>query len=286
MYNFGNIEKLDNWLTANIDNMLACFIAHRRNSSERRLNHSSLNFAGFQHGSVENYASFSNVRYYMLVKILLVGRNAMLREGLHSLLQNKPDLSDKSDMEVVGQAEDVPTAIRLSRQLKPDVAVIDVDMPGMDGIDATRQLTNENPPVKVAAISMSTKRSFILEVLRAGASGYILKERAFHHLVTAIETICAGEVYLCSKAANVIVNNIRNHLWTDQSSDGQLTSRECEVLKMLAEGKASKEIALIIGISIKTVDATRRRIMQKLDIENFAHLVKYAIREGLTSVDV
>ncbi len=216
----------------------------------------------------------------MSVKILLVGRHAMLREGLRSLLQNE------LDKEVVGEAADGPTAVRLTRQFKPDVAVIDVDMPGTDGIDATRQLTNENPPVKIAAISNNIKRNFILEALKAGASGYIHKERAFHHLVTAIETIYAGETYLCSKAAKIVVNDyIRDRFGTDYSSNGSLTKREREVIKMLAEGKPSKEIAHIIGVSIKTIDAARRRIMQKLNIESFAHLVKYAIREGLTSVD-
>ncbi len=216
----------------------------------------------------------------MSVQILLVGHHAMLREGLRSLLQNK------SDMEVVGESADGSTAIRLARQLKPDVAVIDVDMPGMDGIDVTRQLTHESYPVKVVAVSTSLKRSFISEVLRMGASGYVLKERAFHHLVTAIETVRAGEIYLCSKTANILVNDyIRGRLWAGYSSNGHLTDREREVIKMLAEGKPSKEIALIMGVSVKTVDATRRRIMQKLNIENFAQLIKYAIREGLTSVD-
>ncbi len=204
----------------------------------------------------------------------------MLREGLRSLLQNR------SDMEVVGEAADGPTAVRLARQLKPDVAVMDVDMPGMDGIDATRQLTCENHPVKVVAISTSLKRNFISEILRAGASGYIPKECAFHHLVTAIETVRTGEVYLCSKTTNVLVNDyIRGRFLADYPSDGSLTKREREVLKLLAEGKPSKEIALIKDVSVKTVDATRRRIMQKLNIESFAHLIKYAIREGLTSVD-
>ena len=221
-----------------------------------------------------------DVRYFMSIKILLVGRHAMLREGLRSLLQNQ------SDMEVVGEAADTPTAIRLARQLKPEIAVMDVDMPGMSGIDATRQLTNGNHPLRVVAISTSLKRNFISEVLRAGASGYILKERAFHYLVTAIETVQTGEVYLCSKATNVLVNDyIKGYPWTDNSSNGSLNDREREVLKLLAEGKASKEIAFIRGVSIKTIDATRRRIMQKLNIESFANLVKYAIREGLTSVD-
>jgi len=216
----------------------------------------------------------------MSVKILLVGRHAMLREGLRSLLQNK------LDFEVVGEAADGPTAVRLARQLKPEIAVMDVDMPGMDGIDATRRLTNESHPVKVIAISKSLERNFISEILRAGASGYIPKESAFHHLVTAIETVRTGEVYLCSKTTNVLVNDyIRGHFLADYPSDGSLTKREREVLKLLAEGKPSKEIALIKDVSVKTVDATRRRIMQKLNIESFAHLIKYAIREGLTSVD-
>lgn len=216
----------------------------------------------------------------MSVRILLVGRHAMLREGLRSLLQNK------SDMEVVGEATDGPMAIRLARQLKPEVAVMDVDMTGLDGIDATRRLTNEFPTVKVVAISSNLKRSFIVEILQAGASGYILKERAFHHLVTAIETVMGDDKYLCSKATNIVVDDyIRGHRATACSSEVPLIDREREILKLLAEGKSSKEIALIMGVSVKTVDATRRRIMQKLNVESFAQLVKYAIREGLTSVD-
>jgi DNA-binding NarL/FixJ family response regulator len=216
----------------------------------------------------------------MAVKILLVDDHKMFRQGLCSLLE------EQSGMEVVGEAEDGTRAIQLARELKPDIIVMDVDMPGMNGIDATRRISLEMPDIKLVALSTYLKKAFIIEMLRAGASGYILKERAFVKLVEAVNTVTAGETYLCSKAASVIVDDyVRNRQGIDGLSDTPLTDRELEILKLLAEGKSSKEIAQLIDKSVQTIDACRRRIMQKLNVNSLAELVKYAIREGLTSLD-
>lgn len=216
----------------------------------------------------------------MAVRILLVDDHKMFRQGLCTMLKEQPD------MDVVGEAEDGATAIRLARELKPDFIIMDVDMPGMNGIDAARRILPEMPNIKLVALSTYLKKAFIIEMLKAGASGYILKEQAFDELIEAIKTVISGETYLSTKATSIIVDDyVQSCHRRDAPSKKALTEREYEVLKLLAEGKPSKEIALLLDISIQAVDASRRRIMQKLDIQSFADLVKYAIRERLTSID-
>jgi len=216
----------------------------------------------------------------MAVRILLADDHKMVREGLSLLLKSEPD------MEVVGEAEEGATATRLARELKPDVIIMDVNMPGMDGIDATRRILLDMPDVKLIALSMHAKKIFITEMLKAGASGYILKEQAFDELVVAIKTVISNQTYLSSKVAGIVVDDyVQTHNGKSDSAARILTKREREVLKLLAEGKPSKEIALLFDMSVKTIDACRRRIMQKLDIQSLAELIKYAIREGLTTID-
>lgn len=218
----------------------------------------------------------------MAVRILLVDDHKMFRQGLCTMLKEQPDM----DMDVVGEAEDGATAIRLARELKPDFIIMDVDMPGMNGIDAARRILPEMPNIKLVALSTYLKKAFIIEMLKAGASGYILKEQAFDELIEAIKTVISGETYLSTKATSIIVDDyVQSCHRRDAPSKKTLTEREYEVLKLLAEGKPSKEIALLLDISIQAVGASRRRIMQKLDIQSFADLVKYAIRERLTSID-
>ena len=216
----------------------------------------------------------------MTIRILLADDHIMFRQGLCAMLNEHPE------MEVVGEAEDGTAAIKLTRELKPDLIVMDVDMPKMNGIDAARRILPEMPDIKLIALSTYLKKAFILEMFKAGASGYILKEQAFDELIQAIETVISGETYLSTKAANIIVDDyVQRRNGKSTSVQRALTEREYEILKLLAEGKPSKEIALLLDISIQAVDASRRRIMQKLDIQSLAELVKYAIREGLTSVD-
>lgn len=216
----------------------------------------------------------------MTVRILLADDHTMFRQGLCAMLNEHPD------MEVVGEAEDGTTAVKLARKLKPDLIVMDVDMPKMSGIDAARRILPELSDTKLVALSTYLKKAFILEMFKAGASGYILKEQVFDELIQAIKTVISGETYLSTKAANIIVDDyVQRRNGKSTSIQRALTEREYEILKLFAEGKSSKEIALLLDISIQAVDASRRRIMQKLDIQNLADLVKYAVREGLTSVN-
>ncbi len=214
----------------------------------------------------------------MAVRILLVDDHQVLREGLGSLLEQQ------SNMEVVGEAGDGRTALRLVRELHPDVVIMDVNMDGMDGIDATRMINREHPETKVLALSMYLRKTFVSEMFKSGATGYLLKDSAFTEIVEAINTVLKGEKYVCAKVAALLVDE---YVQDGQGTAGHanLTKRELEVIRMLADGKTSKEIALITETSVKTVDACRRRLMQKLEINSIAELVKYAIREGLTTVD-
>lgn len=214
----------------------------------------------------------------MALKILLVDDHQVLREGLASLLNQQPD------MEVAGEASDGMTALRLVRELRPDIVIMDVNMEGMDGIDATRMIVRELPETKVLALSMYLRKTFVSEMFKSGATGYLLKDSAFVEIVEAIHTVARGEKYVCAKVAALLVDE---YVQNGQGPRPQtkLTKRELEVIRMLADGKTSKEIGLITETSVKTVDACRRRVMQKLGINSIAELVKYAIREGLTTVD-
>ncbi len=214
----------------------------------------------------------------MPVKILLVDDHQVLREGLRSMLERQ------SDMKVVGEAPDGTVALRLVRELKPDLVIMDVNMPGMDGIDVTRLISRDHPEVKVLALSMYLRKTFITEMLKSGAAGYLLKESAFAEIVEAIHAVLRGDKYVSNRVAGLLVDE---YVQQGQRDPNQvhLTKRELEVVRMLADGKSSKEIAVITGTSVKTVDACRRRVMQKLEVRSIAELVKYAIREGLTTVD-
>ncbi len=215
----------------------------------------------------------------MAVKILMVDDHKIVLEGLCALVNNEPDI------EVIGQARDGREAIKMAHELKPDVIVMDVHMPGMDGVDATRRIANDFPDIKIIALTMYPKKSFVTEMLSAGASGYILKDDAFTELVKAINTVMDGQAYLCPKAASALVDHyVRNHP-QNIPANILLTNRQREVLKLLAEGKSTKEIALILKLSPKTIDACRHRVMEKLNVQNIAELVKYAIREGLTPLE-
>lgn len=216
----------------------------------------------------------------MAVKILIADDHKIVREGLCAMFARQ------AGMEVVGEAEDGVAAIRVARELRPDVVIIDVNMPNMDGIDAARRLLNELPETKIIALSMYAKKVFVTKMLEVGASGYLLKGVAFSELAEAVNTVMIGEVYLCATAATILVDEFVDRSGKGRSTSAtRLTDRELTILEHLAGGEPSKEIAQLLDISTQAVDATRRRIMQKLDIESLAELVKYAIRQGLTSID-
>lgn len=212
-------------------------------------------------------------------RIILVGDHRIMCDGLRALFRSQPD------MEVVGEAEDEATAIRLAHELKPDVVVIDINISGANGIRTTRHISQEAPGIKIVVLSMYPKKAFVAEMLRAGASGYVLKNHTFSELIKAINTVMADEIYLCPKTTSVVVGDyIQSRSGGGGSSDEPLTDKERKVLELLADGKPSKEIAMLIDMSVKTVDARRRRIMQKLNVESVAELVKFAIRSGITSI--
>ena len=213
----------------------------------------------------------------MGIRILLVDDHQVLRDGL------RVSLNRESGMEVVGEAGDGETAIRLMRELKPDIIIMDVGMSGMSGIDATRRLHMDCPDMKIIALSMYPKTAFVTEMLKAGASGYILKENAFSSVVEGIRRVAAGERYLCSLSASLLAEDYAQG--QAKTGPSALTDKEREILKLLAEGKPSKEIALLMDLSTKSIDHYRRQIMGKLKVGSIAELVKIAIREGLTSLD-
>lgn len=216
----------------------------------------------------------------MSIKILLADDHKITRQGLRSLLEKE------SDMEVVAEAEEGRTAVCLVRELSPDVVVMDVSMPDLNGMEATRQIVAELPNVKVIALSMHSDNLFVSEMLKSGASGYLLKDCAFEELARAIHVVVEGKTYLSPAISGVVVDDYLHHLArTESTSSEVLTDREREVLQLIAEGNSTKQIALKLHISVKTVETHRRQIMSKLNIHTIAELTKYAIRQGLTSLE-
>ena len=216
----------------------------------------------------------------MSVRILLADDHRIMRQGLRALLEKE------ADVEVSGEAEEGRTAVQLARKLKPDVVVMDVGMPDLNGIEATRQINAEAPAAKVLALSMHADKRFVERMLTAGASGYVLKDDAFEELVGAIRTVAANKIYLSPGIAGAVVEDFVRYSRTAESTGRIiLTPRQREVLQLLAEGKTTKQIASLLYVSRKTVETHRRQIMEKLDIHSIAELTKYAVREGLTSID-
>lgn len=213
----------------------------------------------------------------MSIGILLVDDHEIMREGLCALFKKNDDL------EVVGQASDGRIAVEMVYELSPDVVIMDIGMPNLNGIEATRLMLADHPKLKIMALSTHSEGSIVAKMLKAGASGYMLKESAFAELVDGINAMMENKTYLCSKVAKVVFSDYVN-LITNPKYAGKdnLTSRERQVLQLVAEGKTTKEIAPALHVSVKTIDSHREHIMEKLDIHNIAGLTKYAIREGLT----
>lgn len=193
-------------------------------------------------------------------------------------------LEQETDLEVIGEADDGRMAVRLVRELSPQVVIMDVGMPDLNGIEATRQVLGESPGVKVIGLSMHCDRRFVMNMLKAGASGYLLKDSAFEELATAIRMVLGGKMYLSTEIANIVIKDYLQG-GGDESVFSVLTPREREVLQLMAEGRSSRQIADHLVISIKTVETHRMQLMHKLQIFSVAELTKYAIREGLSSLD-
>ena len=214
------------------------------------------------------------------MKILVADDHGIVRQGLRALLE------EEDGIEIVGEAENGSEVVELATKLRPDVIIIDVSMPGVNGIEATRLIIGKMPSAKIVALSTYSKRSFVAEMLKAGALGYVLKSYLFDELTRAIHAVAANKHYLSPQITDVLIED-----YIDQSSgaagadSNKLTDRERRMLQLLAEGQSTKQIAFSLNISPKTADANRRQIMSKLGIFSIAELTKYAIREGLTSLE-
>jgi DNA-binding NarL/FixJ family response regulator len=205
-------------------------------------------------------------------RILLADDHAVVRQGFKMLLGAQPD------MEIVGEAANGREAVESAEALKPDVVVMDVAMPELNGIEATRRLAASAPHTRVIALSMHKDSVYVREILRAGARGYLLKDSGAEDLVSAIRTVAKGESYLSPAVSNAVLDDYRRHV---TNPIDLLTSREREVLQMLAEGKTNKEIAGVLNLSVYTVDAHRGRIMEKLNLHSINDLVRFAVRNGI-----
>ena len=216
----------------------------------------------------------------MSIKIVLADDHKIIRQGLRSLLEKE------TDMEVIAEADNGQKAVRLARTLSPDVVIIDVAMPDLNGIEAARQIIAEVDRIKVIALSMHSDRRFVAEMLKVGVSGYLLKDCAFEELSGAIRAVAANKTYLSPGIAGIVVDDYIRYLpRTQHSSSHLLTAKEREVLQLLTEGKTTKEVAFNLEVSVKTVETHRQQIMKKLGLHSIAQLTKYAIREGLTSLE-
>ena len=216
----------------------------------------------------------------MTIRIMLADDHKMIRDGLKALLEKQRDL------QVIAEAADGQNAVRTARKVSPDVVVIDIGMPDLNGIEATRQISALPHKPKIIGLSMHADRRYVTQMLKAGASGYLLKDSAFEELVKAIATVMKGQVYLSPQIAGTVLDEYRR---TAKEDDGTvfsvLTEREREVLQQIAEGCSTKEIAAELSISVKTIETHRRQIMEKLKLHSVAELTKYAVKEGLTDLD-
>jgi len=206
------------------------------------------------------------------IRILLADDHAVVRQGFRMILSAHPDL------EIVGEAGNGREAVELAATLRPDVVVMDVAMPELNGIEATRRLTADNPHTRVVALSMHKDSVYVREILRAGARGYLLKDSVADDLVAAVRAVASGEGYLSPGVSNAVLDDYRKHV---TNPIDLLSSREREVLQMLAEGKTNKEIAVVLNLSVYTVEAHRGRIMEKLNVHSINELVRFAVRNGL-----
>ncbi len=216
----------------------------------------------------------------MSIRLILADDHKVVRDGLFALLEREADLT------VVAEASDGREAVRLAAEHEPMVVVMDVGMPALNGIEATRRIMHDNPSMKIISLSMHNDKRYIMEMLKAGARGYLLKKGAFQELVTAIRAVMNGRVYLSPDITGIVVEDyLKNVPEADSSTRSLLTERELEILQLVAEGKSMKEIAFLLELSVKTVSNHRQNIMEKLKIDSLASLVKYAIREGFSSLE-
>ena len=207
----------------------------------------------------------------MMTRVLIADDHQLFRQGLRGLLE-------RAGHEVVAEASDGREALRLARTLNPDVAVLDLSMPQLNGLDAAHEILRAVPEIKIILLTMYNDRAYVLQALRAGAKGYVLKTQAAEDLLGAIDEVTNGEVYLSPGVANTVVDA---YLGKNDLDVDPLTSRERQILQLVAEGNTTKEIAKLLSVSFKTAESHRNRIMKKLDVHEVTGLVRYAIRRGM-----
>ncbi len=213
----------------------------------------------------------------MCTKILLAEDQIVMRAGLGILI------NQQADMEVVGQADNGRMAVHLALELKPDAIIMDVAMPDMNGIEATALIKEKLPDTKIIALSAHNNCEYVMGMIKAGVSGYLLKDCAFEELVKAIETVMQGKSYLSPEIATVVIEAEASGNHT--SGGTSLNERDLEVIKLLAQGKSARKIAESLSLSVKTIEGRRRKIMEKLNIDSIAELVRFALAEGLIPPD-
>lgn len=214
------------------------------------------------------------------IRIIVADDHQIVRQGLRLLLEAEPD------MEVIGEANNGRRVLKLAQELLPDVIIMDLSMPELNGIEATRQILSGVPETKVVALSMHSDSLFVLNMIKAGASGYLLKDCALEELVKAIRTVVSQKTYLSPGISDIVIRDfVTGWQTTSSSAFSVLSTREREVLQLMAEGKTTNQIADGLCVSVKTVEAHRKQVMTKLGIHSVAELTKYAIRQGLTSLE-
>ncbi len=216
----------------------------------------------------------------MNTSIVLVDDHKIMRDGLRNILE------DEKNIEIIGEADNGRDAVKLILETEPDIAIMDIGLPEMNGVEATRQIVKEKPNVKIIALSMHYDMQFVSGMIKAGAKGYLLKDCAGSELITAIKAVSKNNTYICQDITNTLIDDLSKAQSVEYvGDDSVLTNRENEILQLLTEGKTTKQIAQDLFISVKTVEAHRTNIMHKLDIKNLPELTKYAIRKGITSLD-
>ncbi len=214
------------------------------------------------------------------MRVLLADDHKLVRDGLRAILARTPDL------QVVGEAGDGASALRFVEEDEPDVVLMDITMPDMNGIEATRAILTRRPATRVVILSMHADRRFVIEALKAGAAGYFLKSSSARDLVDGLRGIAQGELRLCPTVSTSVIREYASlSTQEDDSVFSVLSDRERQVLQLLAEGLVNKEVAARLQVSVKTAESHRARLMAKLGIHSIAELTKYAVREGLTSLD-
>jgi len=212
------------------------------------------------------------------IRILVVDDHAVLRDGIRALL------AVHDDIEVVGEASEGKEAVTKAQELVPDVVIMDIAMPGMDGLEATRRIRKKHPKMKVLVLTQHDNKEYILSVIKAGASGYVPKRALGSELVSAIKSVKEGDSFLYPSAASALIEDYLQQTRGEDPYD-QLTAREREIFKLIAEGHTSRKIADMLFLSLRTVQGHRLKIMEKLDLHNRTELIKYAMRKGLVSLD-